>query len=260
MAVSNTDSYSYDPTEEYTARRAGSYRFSKIVMRFLAFVLMRKDWAGYENLPASGPAILAINHLNESDPINVALFTDRAGRHPRFMAKAELFKIRGLRHLLIHTGQIPVYRETREAGSALSAAVRRLKADGCVLVYPEGTITKDPNKWPMVARTGIARLVIETGAPVIPIAQWGPQLLPKKWRPWRRIKVAMRALPALDLKRFDGAAMTTATLNEITDIVMTSLREGVAELRGEPVPNVVWDNRKKTHVSIKDSDSERKSA
>lgn len=248
---------SYDPALEGQGTRAFAYRFSKAVMRLIAFLSMRKEWSGYENVPATGGVIVAINHISELDPVNVAMFVDRCHRHPRFMAKAELFKVKGLKFLLENTGQIPVYRESREAGEALSAAIKRLEAGGCVLVYPEGTITKDPKKWPMVARTGIARLVLATGAPVIPVAQWGVQGLPKKYRPWKRSRSAMVAGPAVDLARFHGKTSTTALMNEVTEEVMAALRAGVAELRQEPLPDEIWNNRRKEYVPFKGSEDDR---
>ena len=250
MATRKTTEQCYDPSLEGTGMRSGGYRFSRVTIGALVKVLMRKVWSGMDNIPATGPVLLAVNHISYADPLNTALYVNNAGRQPRFLAKAELLKVPGLRFLMNDTGQIPVYRETREAGAALVNAVKRLEAGGCVVVYPEGTITKDPEHWPMVARTGIARLFLATGAPVIPISQWGAQELPGKWRPWRRVAVKMHAGPALDLSRFEGREPTPALLDEITDLVMAAIRAGVSAQRGEPAPSVVWDNRRKEHVPI----------
>ena len=78
-----------------------------------------------------------------------------------------------------NSGQIPVFRESRDAAEAFRGAVAAIEAGECVAVYAEGTITRDPDMWPMVGKTGAARVALATGCPVIPVAQWGPeQLLP----------------------------------------------------------------------------------
>lgn len=250
VAARKTIGQSYDPALEGTGMRSGGYRFTAVTVGILVKVLMRKLWSGMDNIPKTGAVLLAVNHISYADPLNTALYVNNSGRHPRFLAKAELLKVPGLTFLMNDTGQIPVYRETREAGAALVNAVKRLEAGGCVVVYPEGTITKDPDLWPMSARTGIARLFLATGAPVIPISQWGAQNLPGKWRPWRRVPVKMHAGPPLDLARFAGREATPQLLDEITDIVMAAIRQGVGAQRDQPVPAVVWDNRRKEHVAI----------
>lgn len=251
MASGTPIGQSYDPAVEGRGRRAGAYLFAKGVMKLIGFIFMRKEWRGWELIPKTGPAIIAINHISGIDPVNVALFVDRSGRHPRFMAKSELFGNKFLKYFLENTGQIPVYRESREAGEALSAAIKRLEAGGCVLVYPEGTITKDPHGWPMVSRSGIARLVLATGAPVIPVAQWGARGIPGAWKPWKRVRIQMSAAAALDLSAYTGKKQTVEVMNQITDEVVEALRHGVQELRGEPCPDVIWDNRLKQHVPFK---------
>ena len=253
MSARKSSEQSYDPAAEGTGFRTGAYRFARTVMTAIVNMTMTRTWSGMDNIPKAGPVLLAVNHLGHADPAAVALFIDQAGRHPRFLAKAELQRIRGLGYLMDATGQIAVYRETREAGLALVNAVKRLEAGGCVVVYPEGTITKDPDLWPMVARTGIARLYLATGAPVVPVSHWGTHTLRKRWRPWRRLEAKIEAGPALDLERFHGKPPTPALLNEITDVVVAALRAGVAKLRDEPAPPVIWDNRKKKYIAFGDS-------
>ena len=74
-----------------------------------------------------------------------------------------------------HAGQIPVYRETGRAADAYRAAVAAVRGGEGVAVYPEGTLTRDPDLWPMVGKTGVARLALDDAGPVIPVAQWGAQ-------------------------------------------------------------------------------------
>jgi 1-acyl-sn-glycerol-3-phosphate acyltransferase len=97
-----------------------------------------------------------------------------AGRRPRFLAKQELFDNPLLGTVLRGAGQIPVRRGTGDP-AALDAAATALGTGEVVLIYPEGTVTKNPDFSPMQVRTGVARLSIETGAPVTPLAIWGAQ-------------------------------------------------------------------------------------
>src|SRR5580692_9859304 len=138
-----------------------------------------RDWSELGRLPQDGGIIVAANHISYVDPFTLGLFVLEAGRVPKFLAKSSLFEHPLTKRIFIGANQIPVYRGTADASSALSAAVEALKDGHCLLIYPEGSATRDPDCWPMKARTGVARLALETGVPVIPVAQWGPQEL---WR------------------------------------------------------------------------------
>lgn len=114
-------------------------------------------------------------------------------------------------------------------------------------VYPEGTLTRDKNLWPMAAKTGIARLAILTRAPVIPIAAWGPHkvLSPysKRLHVWPRTKVIFRAGPPVDLSRWYGKIDDPQTLTDATAEVMKTLTTMLEEIRGERAPEVPFDPR-----------------
>jgi 1-acyl-sn-glycerol-3-phosphate acyltransferase len=132
-----------------------------------------------------------------------------------------------------------VYRDRADAGGALRAAVAAINAGECVVIYPEGTVTKDPDYWPMVAKTGVARLALATGAPVIPLGQWGvqkfigrdgrPRVLPRK-------KILAKAGPPVDLSQWAGAEPTAEVLRAMTTKVMNDVAALVGELRGETPP------------------------
>ena len=142
------------------------------------------------------------------DPMTVGLYVLDTGRLPRFLAKSSLFETPLIKYVARGAKQIPVYRGTADASKALTAAVEALAAGECVLIYPEGSATRDPDCWPMRARTGVARLALMSGAPVVPVAQWGPQEL---WRyrarfprPFPRKRVQIVAGEPIDLSRYDG--------------------------------------------------------
>lgn len=200
--------------------------------------------SGGENLPAEGPYVLAPNHYSEFDPLIIAVATWRLGRAPRFMAKESLFRVPVLGAALRGTGMIPVARaSTMSAAKQTIAQSEELVRHGRgVIVYPEGSLTRDPELWPMRGKTGAVRLALAGGIPVIPVATWGVQeILPRYgrlrlWPPRRRVRV--RVGPATDLSAFsDGPAnMSTAT-----DAVMADIAALLGELRGEQPPAERWN-------------------
>jgi 1-acyl-sn-glycerol-3-phosphate acyltransferase len=181
------------------------------------------------------------------------------GRVPRFMAKAELFRIRGIGTILRGCKQIPVYRRSPDASLALRDALAALRDGHCVVIYPEGTTTKDPAYWPMQAKTGVARLALLTGAPVVPVAQWGAQRIygQDKKLHLRRTEIRILVGPPVDLSDFEPGDMTVETLRAATDRVMAAIRAQVAELRGEEAPAAVYDPRA---AAAKAGDATRRSA
>ena len=223
------------------------YRTAVMVVKPLSCALTRRDWRGAGHIPPSGGVIVAANHVSHLDPLTLAHFVYDAGRVPRYLAKSELFHGAFLGSLFRGTSQIPVHRGTADATVALRDAITAVRRGECLLIYPEGTITRDPDGWPMAARTGVARLALATGAPVIPVAQWGVQeLLPaytRRFRPLPRKTVHLLAGPPVDLSRWADREPTVPVLREVTAEIMAAIRRQVAELRGEPVPPVVFDWR-----------------
>ena len=215
------------------------------VVRPTLLVFTRRDWRGVDNLPREGGVILAVNHLSYIDPMLIGHLCYDNGRIPRFMAKAELFAIRGLGLVLRGTRQIAVYRRSPDASLALRDAVAALEEGGCVVIYPEGTTTKDPAYWPMQGKTGVARLALLTGAPVVPVGQWGAQRMfgQDKKLHLRRTEVRMLVGPPVDLSDFAPGDLTVETLRAATDRVMAAIRELVAQAREEPAPASVFDPR-----------------
>jgi 1-acyl-sn-glycerol-3-phosphate acyltransferase len=215
--------------------------FSKILLRPGIRGMMRLDWSGQEHIPPEGPVILAANHLSYMDIFAVALFADSAGRYPVFLAKSSLFKIPVIGTVIGRLGQLPVNRGQADAGLVLKqAAELAAKNNACVIFYPEATVTRDPEQWPMVAKTGVARLALECDIPVVPIAHWGaqrilpygnhvPKLLPRK-------TVRIVAGPPVDLSEFAGEPLTNQTLRAATDKIMSAVAALVGDLRGMTPP------------------------
>jgi 1-acyl-sn-glycerol-3-phosphate acyltransferase len=189
--------------------------------------------------PEAGGVIIAINHISHIDTVLMARLVWQAGRIPRFMIKASLFPKPVIGRVFRGAGQIPVYRGTTTAASSLDDAVHALERGEAIVIYPEGTTTRDPQLWPMEAKTGIARLVLlAPHIPVVPVGQWGAQK-GQRFTPTRLIR--RRRCEAsvgepLDLSRYAGAEPTAGVLREITDLIMTAVRDEVATLRRETPP------------------------
>jgi 1-acyl-sn-glycerol-3-phosphate acyltransferase len=161
------------------------------------------------------------------------------------MIKSPVFGVKFIGALLTKVGQLPVYRGRGDAGLVLKQAEKALAAGACVIVYPEGTASRDPDLWPMVGKTGAARLALTTGAPVIPIAHWGAQeILPygtKKPHLFPRKTVRMAAGPPVDLSAYAGQRLGATTLRAATADIMADITALLAKIRQETPPAAPWD-------------------
>lgn len=226
-------------------RRLGFWRrFAVCVVKPATIVLTKPDWRGWEHIPRTGGVILAVNHMSHADPFIIARYVYDSGRWPQFLAKESLFNLPVVGRILYWCRQIPVRRGTVDASKALDAAVEALTSDdGAVVIYPEGTITKEPDLWPMRGKTGAARLALLTGAPVVPIAMWGPEKIfdPRtgKLRLRPGTPVSVRAGAPVDLRKWSASEPTTAVLNEMTDAIMLRIRDLLADIRATP-PAPLW--------------------
>ena len=219
-------------------------RLVALVLEPPLLVLTRRRWTGQQHVPRTGGAILAVNHISYADPLAVMHFVYRAGRWPHFLSKAELFRSPVVGWVLRGLGQIPVHRRTANAADALRDATAAVERGECVVIYPEGTVTRDPDRWPMLSRTGVVRLALATGAPVIPVSQWGAQevlgrdtglrLLP-------RPTFTVVAGPPVDLSAYADGAPSTEVLRRATDEVMDVVRRQLADIRGEAPPAEFFD-------------------
>jgi 1-acyl-sn-glycerol-3-phosphate acyltransferase len=198
---------------------------------------------GLDHIPKRGAFVIAPSHLTNFDPLTTAYLVWRAGRVPRFLAKASVFRVPLLGALLRFTGQIPVER----AGGGpdpLAAAGRLIDEELAVIVYPEGTLTRDPDEWPMRGKNGAVRLALEHGIPLIPMAHWGVQnILPRyggRLRFFPRSDVEMLVGAPLDLSPWAGRTDTAAHV-EATRALMNEIARLLGELRGETPPAERWD-------------------
>ncbi len=212
-------------------------------------LLGRRHWVGQEHIPREGAAIVVANHISNADPVILGEYLIWGGRWPRFLGKADIWKIPVLGWVARQCEQIPVHRGTTRARDSLVHAERALRKGQLVAIYPEGTITADPDTWPMTGRRGAARLALTSGVPVIPVAQMGAQLiLGQKQLDWRRIIGRRRDLhlvagPPIDLSRYEGVEPTTQVQDEVTELFLDVITGMVAELKGEQPPDGRFDIR-----------------
>lgn len=219
-----------------------AFRAVARVLRPPVRALTRRDWSGAEHLPPQGQGfIVASNHLSEFDPITLAHYLVDLGYTPRFLAKDGLFRTPVVGQVLSAVGQIPVYRGSARAAESLAAAAEALQKGACIVVLPEGTLTRDPHLWPMQGKTGTARLALSADVPVIPVGQWGVQnlLAPYAWmptRPWKRHRVHVQAGPPVDLEDLRRGPITADALKEATARIMRDITALVAGHRTDPPP------------------------
>ena len=227
--------------------RGLAFNFAVAILKPLLLLFTKHRWIDGERLPESGGCVVALNHLSHIDPVTAAHYLYDHGRKPLYLAKAGLFKNRALGAFLRACGQIPVQRGTRDAMSAYAAAVTAVRGGGVVVIYPEATITRDPELWPMRGKSGAARIALETGCPVIPVGQWGAQdiLWPYAKRPhlFPRRTVTMQVGEPVDLDGLRGVPITSEIINEATDRIMAAITRQLELIRGEKAPDERYDMR-----------------
>ena len=224
-------------------REPGGSTISGVITLLNAVVrpLTKRDWRAQDKIPQTGGVIFVVNHISNADPIALGQFLAFSGRWPRFLAKASLFGVPMLGRIIRACGQIPVQRQSASSADAMLAAVEAVNQGRAVVIYPEGTITRDPDLWPMVGKTGAARIALRTGCPVIPIGQWGaqelmygrkihfPKLLPRK-------TLRMLVGDPVNLDDLRDRPVTAETLRLATDRIMDAITALVAELRQQQPP------------------------
>jgi 1-acyl-sn-glycerol-3-phosphate acyltransferase len=238
----------FEPPSGYPLGTNKTFKYAAAIVVPILRILTKREWRGAENLPKTGPVIVISNHLSYADALLFAHFIYGNGRAVRYLGKDSVFRIPILGKIILSAGQIPVARESDKASHALDSALGLLEAGHCVGIYPEGTLTRDEKLWPMVAKTGIARLAIISKAPVIPIAQWGDQNLlapySKKVVLWRRTKIRYLAGPALDFSKWYGKEEDQAALVAATAYAMGEITKLLEQIRGESAPDEIFDPHK----------------
>jgi 1-acyl-sn-glycerol-3-phosphate acyltransferase len=228
--------------------RGWAFMLGAAILKPFFLLTTKQHWVGGTKIPATGGCVVVMNHLSHVDPLSAAQFCYDHGRLPRYLAKSGLFKNKALGYFMRAAGQIPVERSSRTAAGAYDAAVAAVRSGECIVVYPEGTITRDPALWPMKGKTGAARIALETGCPVIPIGQWGAQALlapyAKKPDLFPRKRIDIVVGDPVDLADLVDRPRTAEVLAAATSRIMAAITAIVEEIRGEEAPAERFDPRK----------------
>ena len=226
------------------------YRFVVVVLKPWLVVITKRDYRGVENLKFDGGIIAAMNHNSWFDPFVVAQFMWDNDRPPKFLAKAAIFKVPVIGQLIYLAGQIPVYRESRHAKIAVRGAISAVEKGEAVVISPEGTLTRDPNLWPMEGKTGAARIALATKAPVIPVAHWGAHLVlapySKKLKLFPRKTMIVAAGKPVDLSDLYDQEITAEVLKIATSRIMDAITKELAIIRNQtpPAERMPWTKQR----------------
>ena len=221
------------------------YRIGAIPGVPLIKLISKRKWLSTENIPQSGPAIFFMNHTSYADPLLTSLYFYENGRAVRFFGKDSLFRLPFIGWIIRSAEQIPVKRESDFASAALEIARELLDKGLAVGIYPEGTLTRDQNLWPMQAKTGMIRLAIQSGAPLIPVAQWGAHKIigryQKNLKIFPRTTVVIKAGKPIDLSPWKNKLDNHDAMVEATAFAMGELTSILEQLRGERAPEIIFD-------------------
>lgn len=225
-------------------RRGRGFWFGLAIELIAPLLALTTRWhiEGRGYVPRRGGVLVASNHLSFADPLAVTLFALSAGRVPRFFAKAELWRTPVVRWVMASGHHIAVHRGRASALHAFRDGVAAARDGECVVVYPEGGFTDDPDGWPSRAKTGLARMALTTGTPVVPLACWGTQsLLPVGSRLPRvlpRPDLHLVAGPPVDLSDLVCERPTASQLREATERIMAAITEQLSHVRGQTPPEL----------------------
>ena len=218
--------------------------FAALVIPFILFV-GRYRVQNPERIPRSGPFIMTANHITDFDPLVTAYTLWHHGRVPHYLAKASLFRAPVVGWAFRSTGQVAVERAARGQQNTIAQGERLITEGLALVIYPEGTLTRDPDLWPMRGKSGAVRIALETGVPLIPAAHWGAQKILPRWSkrfslfPRKTVDIVIGE--PLDMSRWAGKPLDAATLSEATLYVMQAITALLEGLRGETAPVERWD-------------------
>lgn len=229
-----------EPTREKTP----IWRFLAALVVPAVLFLARFHFRNAERIPKQGAFLMVANHYSDFDPLVTAYTLWKHGRAPHYLAKASLFRVPVVGAAFRVTDQVPVERAVGGA-APLAAAKQLIDKRLALVIYPEGTLTRDPDMWPMRGKYGAARLALHHGIPVIPAASWGAHRVLPRWS--RRISLFPRKDveviigEPLDLSRWAGQHESVKALAAATDLMMAAITDLVEELRDAQAPAERWD-------------------
>ena len=237
---------------ELAIAAAPQWWFWRFVLRWLSWVPFLfgrlRLTGGVPRELRAGPLLLAVNHIGDFDTFVVGVALHRAGLQPRFLVKSGILDVPVLGPLLERCGAIRVERGTDVAAHALRVTEVALAAGGHVVAYPEGRIGLTPDGWPERGRTGLARMALAAGVPVIPVSQWGAHEVLQYRNDWRKVGTLLTAVwrqPALQVHLGPPVHFDDLRPGRVGDAhrartrIAAALTRGLAPLRaGEPTDRI----------------------
>ncbi|QOL33351.1 lysophospholipid acyltransferase family protein [Bifidobacterium lemurum] len=260
------DPTAYYPTGPRTPNEAEiNAQNPKATKRLLAGVSLvfrasckTKAW-GLEHVPETGTFITAATHVTMFDVFVPMMSLFHQGRRPRYMAKAEMAKWPLIGKWFQLVGMQPVQRRSGKAKDIVDTSIDIVTSGRPLTVWPEGTVTRDPQKWPMSMKNGVGMIALESSrrlgyqVPLFCAVTWGAASI-NHWWPWPRKNVVMCYDAALDyadlLEGMDGwgEEPPVELADELTRRIRVRMTEIMAEIRGEQPPDGVWDYRTMSRI------------
>lgn len=228
----------------------GWLRLCEVVFYPLTWALGRRHVVGAEHLAIPGPVLVVANHVSHIDPLFDSVVIRKAGRWPHIMAKASLWKLPIVGAVMRGTQQLPVERSGSGGQDALEVATNALNAGQAVLIYPDGTVTKDPDMWPMRPRPGVAALALSGDFPVVPMARWGTQNVYRsyggsgRFKPLPRKDIHILIGPPVDLSAYRGQPADLRAIRDVSYLIMGAVRDLLGEVRNSEPPEAFFDPKK----------------
>ena len=233
--------YVYMPSLAKKNERTWQIRIIANLLRPFIRALFSVEVIGADKLPKTGAYILAANHVTNLDALGLAYaMYFKLHRAPHFLAKEALFRVPIVGPVFRACGQIPVLRGGRNNVDPMAAAHEVIRAGQIIGIFPEGTLTREPNGWPMRGKTGAMRLAIESGVPIFAVGQWGTEAVMGTYeskitpKPWHKMTLVIGE--QVDLSKFVDAKLGTAEMVEASETVMAAITKQVEILRGEKAP------------------------
>ena len=215
---------------------------------------------GLDNIPETGPFITAATHVTMFDVFVPMASLFHMGRRPRYMAKAEMAHWPLIGKWFQIVGMQPVQRRSGKARAIEETSVEILTSGRPLTVWPEGTVTRDPKKWPMSMKNGVGVIALEASrrlgyqVPLFCAVTWGAASI-NHWWPWPRKNVVMCYDAQLDYadllvdSESWGDEPPVELADELTRRVRVRMTQVMAEIRGERVPSGYWDYRTMSRVT-----------